>query len=731
MKKSLFSALFSVTLASVFAQQEFCGSMTLLRQHLTQDAEADAQFSQYVELCRQAETNHALYGNSDSRALSDTIYIPVVFHVIHDGDAVGSGENISDAQIESQIDAFNENYSLSNPNAADIPDEFKLLAAKTIIRFCLAQFDVNGNPTTGITRHNLGAASWDQDSIEHVAKPATVWDRNKYLNIWTFRFGGNLGSSGTLAYAQFPPPYGGSANTDGLAVTYNCVGSVGTLLSGYNLGKTLVHESGHWLGLFHVWGDDNGLCAGQSGAGSDYIDDTPDQGNMNFGCPTYPHASCTASDMFMNHMDYSNDGCRSMFSNGQYDRMMSVLNGTLPGFSRTAIKTGGLARCYRNLDAAIASALQPDSVVCATSFSPIIYVKNFGQTDINSINISYGVDGSYTDYTYNTLLPALNNVYITLPQISGLSVGAHIFTAFITQVNGDVDNNAANDTLQTVSFTVSNQNTAFTIPYIQDFEDGSFPPDGWTILNPNNDAQKWDITYTAGGYDESSNSVWINNRSYTANPNHKKDAFILPQLDFSQTQEPRISFQYAYVNRGNFSDSLTVYYSLNCGVTWSPIFKKGGISLSTVVDSAHLTETPFVPQADEWDSVNTSLATLHGQNNVVFKFENNAGWGNALYIDNINVYDAYVPTGIDEAKARKVEVLIFPNPASQTVTVKLPENYPFTELQINDALGRKVGAQKIIDEISLVNVSNLTSGVYTITLHSNTFSQTEKLVVTK
>jgi hypothetical protein len=83
----------------------------------------------------------------------------------------------------------------------------------------------------------------------------------------------------------------------------------------YHLGRTTTHEIGHWLNLRHIWGDDNGACTG-----SDFCDDTPNQGNYYFGCPPYPQNSCGSSDMFMNYMDYTDDACMNIFTNNQTSR---------------------------------------------------------------------------------------------------------------------------------------------------------------------------------------------------------------------------------------------------------------------------------------------------------------------------------------------------------------------------------------------------------------------------
>ena len=140
------------------------------------------------------------------------------------------------------------------------------------------------------------------------------------------------GMTGILGYAQFP---GGPAATDGVVIGYHYFGTMGTAQYPYNKGRTLTHESGHWLDLYHIWGDDGSACWG-----SDQVDDTPNQGGENYGCPSFPHPSCTnVSDMYMNYMDYTDDACMNMFSKGQKMRMLAAMN-----TSRAPLKTSGMCQ---------------------------------------------------------------------------------------------------------------------------------------------------------------------------------------------------------------------------------------------------------------------------------------------------------------------------------------------------------------------------------------------------
>ena len=252
---------------------------------------------------------------SSSKSMPNLITIPVVVHVIYKN----SSQNISDAQIFSQIDILNEDFRMNNSDASSVPSAFAGLAADCEIEFCLAVRDPNGNVTTGITRTYTTTSSFSgYTSMKYSSTGGQdAWNTSDYLNIWVC----NL-ASGLLGFATFP---GGNSSTDGVVCDYSYFGNTGTATSPYDLGRTATHEVGHWLNLYHIWGD--------SYCGNDYVSDTPKHEESNYGCPSYPHASScsgtgSSGEMFMNYMDYTNDACMFMFSTGQKNRMRATLNGS-------------------------------------------------------------------------------------------------------------------------------------------------------------------------------------------------------------------------------------------------------------------------------------------------------------------------------------------------------------------------------------------------------------------
>jgi ABC-type taurine transport system substrate-binding protein len=286
-----------------------CATMDVHRRLLS-------QFPSYARARDEIE-NLALYYSLSPKTVQrpGITRIPVVVHVVWNT----SQQNISDAQINSQIDVLNRDFRRVNPDVNNTPAPFLPLAADARIEFFLANVDPNGAPTTGINRRQTAVASFGgNDAVKSQATGgADAWPADRYLNIWVCQLGGGL-----LGYAQFP---GGPAATDGVVILHSAFGTIGTAAPPFHLGRTATHEIGHWLNLNHIWGDDGTGCSG-----TDNVADTPNQAGANTGTPTFPHVSCNNGpdgDMFMNYMDYVDDPAMFMFSAGQITRMQACLDG--------------------------------------------------------------------------------------------------------------------------------------------------------------------------------------------------------------------------------------------------------------------------------------------------------------------------------------------------------------------------------------------------------------------
>jgi hypothetical protein len=246
--------------------------------------------------------------------------IPTVVHVVHHGEPVGIGSNITQEQIMSQFDVLNEDFRRIGGGHNEHPD-----GADIQIEFVPVLVDPQGNllEEPGIDRVFGYNAHYEYDPIEYELKPNTQWDPDRYFNIWVLKFGG--GFSNILGYAQFPTLSGldglsdeGFEFTDGIVIGYQYFGRTGNVKAPFNLGRTTTHEVGHWLGLRHIWGD--GDCTVD-----DYCADTPNASGPNYSCTIRDSCPGDGPDMIENYMDYSTDGCMNIFTNDQRSRIRTVM----------------------------------------------------------------------------------------------------------------------------------------------------------------------------------------------------------------------------------------------------------------------------------------------------------------------------------------------------------------------------------------------------------------------
>lgn len=579
--------------------------------------------------------------------------IPMIIHIIHAGTAVGSGANITLAQAQSEIPGLNADYSATNSDISSIPSTFTSVAGgNTGIQFCLAKVDPSGAvlAEVGVERISYVARGWTdpntftnattlQNYFDNTIKPATIWDPTKYLNVWVAQMDG----SGLLGYASFPA---GStltglsgvetATTSGVVINEKAWGNIGTAATApYNKGRTATHEIGHWLGLRHIWGD--GTCA------TDYCNDTPPAQTSNFGCPTHPYnvGTCTGNttgEMFMNYMDYVDDGCMYMFTANQVTRMQTTMaNGTY----RVGLNTSGKCNTPYSLDAAITAIINPaaGATSCATTVVPQVTFTNAGTTTITSATIKYSYDGgTISNYAWTGSLTAGSSVNITLPTSATLTVAAHTITVASSAPNGSTDMNTANDS-KTNSFTVTNPPTTVATPFTEGFQGTTFVPANWSLNNPDADGT-WTRVTTAGGFGTSTASARMDNYSPSTSTVGMIDEMVTPKFNFGTAATAQLKFDVAYARYNNTSsgsilwDSLFVLASADCGTTWTRVYSKGSTALATAPDNG---TSLFVPTSTQWRTETVNLASYVGQSNVGFKFQCKSGWGQAMYIDNVNL----------------------------------------------------------------------------------------------
>lgn len=617
--------------------------------------------------------------------------IPVVVHIIHNGGT----ENISDAQIQSQIDVLNEDFRKITGTNGDGN------GVDTEIEFCLAKKTPNGECTNGIVRIQ-STLSNHQTYQRSMLKQLTYWDNTRYLNMYVVK--SINGSSGILGYSSFP---GGPPDEDGIVVRHNYFGRIGTAAA--SIGRTTTHEIGHWFGLYHTF---NGGCGIDTCADGDYVCDTPPAANPNFGCPTINSCSIDfpdVNDQIQNYLDYSDDNCKDMFTMGQKTRMHATLN------TIRALIWNDTNLVFTGCDSGFVSA--PCNVVADfTANSQTICINNqilFTNKTLNGAT-SYqwyfpgGTPSISTSTNPTITYNALGTYSVKLVAYGGLGADSVEFTNYITVTTPPVGQ---------------------SLPYFEGFESFTFPSNGINIDNPDGGIT-WERDTVAVMYSGVA-AAKINN---LINTNYgQSDALLLPSFDFTTyTVTPYLFFKWAYAKSDpSYSDELIVLVSKDCGVNWTQVFYRTGTNLVTGPTQT----TPYIPDATTvWKTANISLSTYSTYSNVRIKIVNVTDGGNNLYIDHINLGSNI--TGIEESETNISQFEVFPNPSNGLINIQyyLRQSEDLS-IKIIDMLGKTVYENSYKNKMSGSNKdfinTELSSGVYNISIQAKSGMINKKLIIKK
>ncbi|MDO6621431.1 DUF5011 domain-containing protein [Oceanihabitans sp. 1_MG-2023] len=439
-KKITLTVICFLMVGSLFAQYQRCGAMENLDYRKQLDPQLEQRMAE-IESFTQARTQEILNNPNSSRIDGDIITIPVVVHVLYRN----STENISDAQIQSQLDVLNEDFRRTNADA----DNTWSQAADTQIEFCLSTVDPNGNATTGITRKLTTREDWGANDEAKSSSSGGIdpWNTSEYLNMWivpkmTTTSGGQ--TINLLGYAQFP---GGNAATDGLVMIYNAFGRTGAVTSPYDGGRTTTHEIGHYFNLRHIWGDSN--------CGTDYVSDTPTHQTSNYGCPT-GQVSCSSTDMVQNYMDYTNDSCMNLFTQGQKTRM------------RTVLEAGGARRALALSDKCSGGGTTP---TCTDG------IQNGDETGVDCGGTSCSPCATGPQYC-DAASTNVNDEYISRVQLGTINnaSGAQFYSDF-TSISTNLTKGSATTITVTPTWTGSVYSEGYSV-WIDYNQDGDFTDSG-------------------------------------------------------------------------------------------------------------------------------------------------------------------------------------------------------------------------------------------------------------
>lgn len=644
-------AIFTLAMNISMAQQNPCGQ-SLVTNHFFQQHPDWKQVAEAQWQLQPLEKNKNMREKSTP---SDIDYwIPVVFHVLHEN----GSENISDTQFEDQIRILNRDYQKQNADTALVVSAFQDRIANVGIGFKLAKIDPNGNCTNGIIRHQTPKTNWDANNLNDFIYS---WPREKYLNIYVVK---SLNINAT-AYAFLPgtpiPP-----GADVIVTMHNMVGSIGT--STIATSRVLTHEFGHWLGLQHIWGTSN-----QPGVvcGNDLVDDTPETKGF-ISCQTGNNGICNPGipENVQNYMDYA--PCKIMFTTGQAERMLLFLTGTLNGRNQVFSEA--------NL---VATGIKDNNYVCTPKIdfmasqtrncinSPFIF-KNISQTG----NISgtwewqfpFGTPSFSTDSTPSVSYSLPGSYPVSLRFITGSGNFSETKSGYIT---------------------IDGFNNPQTGPLSLDFE----IPDDFNklkVVNIDGNAVQWQAS-AEWGASGSQTCIWLPSYNSVDEIMGEKDAFELPDFDFSDWDTVRMAFSYAYARLSSAQrDSFKVQYSLDCGNSWTSI---AGLPSTAQMASQSGGTTPdaFLPQPQHWARQNIPsfrLSALANQPKARIRFlfvkDIQEFQANNLFIDNIEIGPT-LQTGNRKINHHGSSLSVVYEPEKIWITSNTDiEN----QLEIKDLLGR-------------------------------------------
>lgn len=667
-------------------------------------------------------TQNWIANNQNAMSTQAVITIPVVVHVVY----FNSTQNISNNQIFSQIQVLNEDFGRTNPDASNTPSYWTSIAANTDIQYCLAQRDPNGLATTGIERRQIGSnvTFSTNDNVKHYSTNGLdAWDPTRYLNLWVCNLGGGL-----LGYGEFPT--NSVSNTFGLVMGYFCFGSnytsYGTFSSitgAYDRGRTSTHEIGHCFDLYHIWGDDGSSCSG-----SDLCGDTPNQADEHYGCPSGSQVSCSNGpngDMYQNYMDYTDDICMNLFTLNQKTRMLAVLNST--PYNALQTSNGCVPVSNAALDAGISAIGTPNGTLCGTSFVPSVTLKNFGVSTLTSCTINYKIDNNTVQtYSWTGSLATNATATVTLPSMT-TTAASHTFTCYTSAPNSGTDGNAPNDQ-STSNFTCSAGGV--TPPVFEGFEGTTFVPAGWSLNNPDGGITWGRTTATAK---TGVACAKMDNFNYTGG-NGQIDEMTMMAVNMTTLSNPVLTFQVAYTYWTvpyQFSDTLKVYASTDCGVTWTLLYNKYGSNLQTGPPLSSQS-VGWVPSASEWRMETVSLLPYTSAASLLIKFRSISDFEDNLYIDDINIMNTTGVNSFDLSSA----INLFPNPSNTgmfNLNVALGVRTDIN-VRVTNALGQvveQVSENNTLGGMYSLDLSAQANGVYFVEVTAGEETTVQRVVISR
>lgn len=627
---------------------------------------------------------------------TDDVYtLPVVVHIIHKGEPYGSGTNITDEQIFSAIAALNNDFrhvqgTNGYGNGPDIG-----------IEFCMAMRDPNGQPTTGINRVDGTvvplyaeegiSGSGSVGASETAVKALSTWPRASYVNIWVVaEIENNNGGGGVQGYAYFPT----NSPVDGIVILFNAFGTVGNLKTYTNMNRTLTHEVGHYLNLYHTFHMTTSCATeGNCNTAGDRVCDTPVT-VQSASCTT---PACSGTQQVQNYMDYTGQTCQNMFSAGQKLRMRTALE-----VQRTSMLSSMGCMPVNARDAGITAIISPNGFVCPGAIQPTVTLTNFGSTALTSVTVNYNLNGVGTNsQTWTGNLASGASTTVTINAITP-SAGAQTLYAWTTNPNGQSDQNTSNDQ-SSGTFNVAGGGVATLIVRLDYFGAETT----WRITDENNN-----LLMNGGPYvnyqqgTEYTHNVCLPPSCYTLtfyDSHNDGQGFTNGNFRLIDAQGDTLVFQ-----SGNWGQSSINPFCLVASST--PPVASMSISDNTICRN---TTTNFTststgsPTSYSWTFEGGSPATSTAQNPQNISYANNGIFDVTLTVSNANGTNTYTCNNCVTVYNRPAVTLTGTSPlcnnaSTGSVTSSITGTSPYTYSWSNGA--------------STANLNNVASGSYTLTV---------------
>jgi PKD repeat protein len=647
---------------------------------------------------------------------SYTFTIPTVFHILHLGEAIGTGSNISDAACIAALAQVNRDYARKNADTTSIDPLYEPLYVNSRIQLQLAKKDPQGNCTSGIIHHYNPNTNWKQNDIynfEYSTVGTYNWNSSKYLNIYIVKniISGNPNQQGIIVGYTYKP--GTAPNTGADAIVYR-----NDFLSGTNA-RSLSHELGHWLGLGHTFGDGN---EAGSGCGNDDISDTPATSGFFSTCPlpyTALNDSCDPGNRpnINNIMDYS--GCPLMFTQGQTTKMRTICESSVANRKNLSDTLNLIATGILNNTVTVCAPIA--DFYANKVFSCSGQNVTYNNTSYNSTAVT-----NYT-WTFEGGTPATSN--LASPSVLYSNPGVYGTTLTVSNANGT-------STVSKEDFVTVRWNSDInSYPHTESFESGVLP-NHWSIYNLDYNSIGWQYcNYGSQGTGKSmllpnaNGGYWFDNI----------DILETPQFNFHNTNNISVSFDYSYARRpGTTGEVFKFQYTTDCGGTWADM--PGTPSTTVMAASGGTMTAPYVPfTANKWVTktyLPASLGALNNKRDVKFRFYFNndpmTGSAQNLYIDQFSIS---ATVGLEEF-ANEIGLAIYPNPTNSSSTIEFTSQADSkVNVSVYDVTGRKVEESSLnasagqLTKHEVNKADNLSAGVYFVTLTMNNQKVTKKLII--